>query len=61
MSAVADKKKHDHRQSLWAIAGGHVLWCYQCGAWKLARDAENKWQKPAGIGGTNPAMKETER
>ncbi len=26
--------KHDHRQSLWIICGGHILWCYRCGAWR---------------------------
>lgn len=53
-------KKHDHRQSLWIIAGGHLLWCYQCGAWRLNRDIygedAGKWHKPTGIGGPNPAM-----
>ena len=23
--------KHDHRSSLWIIAGGAIIWCYQCG------------------------------
>lgn len=52
-------KKHDHRGSLWIIAGGHVLWCYQCGAWKLNRTGEPRtWNKPSGIGGENPAMRQ---
>lgn len=55
------KPKHDHRQSLWIIAGGHILWCYQCGAWKMNHHGESAkrepWNKPTGIGGPNPAMK----
>lgn len=51
-------KQHDHRKSLWLIAGGHIAWCYQCGAWKLnTKDAPRMWNKPTGIGGINPAMK----
>jgi len=50
--------KHDHRQSLWLIAGGAICWCYQCGAWKMnAADTPRRWHKPSGIGGENPAMK----
>lgn len=47
------KKRHDHRQSLWAIAGGFVLWCYQCGAWRV-NSSHGIWHKPTGIGGKNP-------
>jgi hypothetical protein len=57
------KRRHDHRQSLWIIAGGHVLWCYQCGAWKMNRYRESKrepWNKPTGIGGPNPALAQLE-
>ncbi len=51
--------RHDHRQSLWLIAGGRICWCYQCGAWKMnAADAPRGWHKPSGIGGENPAMKD---
>jgi hypothetical protein len=53
------KKKHDHRQSMWLIAGGAACWCYQCGAWKLnLQGAPRGWEKPTGIGGPNPAMRE---
>ncbi len=49
------RKRHDHRQSLWLIAGGHLAWCYQCGAWKLNHpEAKRTWNKPTGIGGPNP-------
>lgn len=53
------QKKHDHRQSLWLIAGGYVAWCYRCGAWKENKsDAPRAWHKPTGLNGENPAMKE---
>jgi hypothetical protein len=52
-------KRHDHRQSLWIIAGGYILWCYQCGAYKPnVANGQRGWTKPVGIGGENPAMKE---
>jgi hypothetical protein len=51
------KPRHDHRQSTWLIAGGLVVWCYQCGAWRLNTSAGSQWQRPAGIGGENPAMR----
>ena len=55
---MADDKRHDHRASMWLIAGGTVMWCYQCGAWKLnLPNARREWHKPTGIGGPNPAMK----
>jgi hypothetical protein len=51
-------KKHDHRQSLWIIANGDILWCYQCGAWRLNEHGRQyKWHRTSGIGGPNPAMK----
>lgn len=51
-------KKHDHRGSIWIIAGGNILWCYQCGAWRmnLPGRVPGGWHKPSGIGGANPAM-----
>lgn len=58
-------KKHDHRQSMWLIAGGHLAWCYQCGAWAFNLPLNERkalgplWNRPSGIGGPNPAMKET--
>lgn len=51
-------KKHDHRSSLWIIAGGYILWCYQCGAWRMNSGNREKWHRPTGIGGENPAMRE---
>lgn len=54
--AVKSKKRHDHRQSLWLIAGGTICWCYQCGAWRI--NAPNHiWNRPTGLYGINPAMK----
>ena len=49
-------RKHDHRGSLWIIAGGKVLWCYQCGAWRPNVAGRMQWNKPTGVGGANPAM-----
>ena len=54
---MSNKKRHDHRQSLWIVCGGLVLWCYQCGAWRLNMK-DGKWYRPVGVGGENPAMKE---
>lgn len=58
-------KRHDHRQSLWAIAGGTLLWCYQCGAWtrNVARlpGERGTWHKPTGLGGPNPAMHKADK
>jgi hypothetical protein len=49
--------KHDHKKSTWLIAGGAIIWCYQCGAYRVNREGRYKWHKPSGIGGENPAMK----
>jgi len=49
--------KHDHRQSIWLIAGGHIVWCYQCGAWRPNTPERMRWYKTTGIGGKNPALK----
>ena len=59
--AAAKKPKHDHRQSLWLIAGGAICWCYQCGAWRMNQPGRAQWHKPTGIGGPNPAMLDVER
>lgn len=48
--------KHDHRQSLWLIAGGAICWCYRCGAWRRNTPEHRKWHKPTGPQGENPAM-----
>lgn len=59
MNKEQKNKKHNHRQSLWLIAGGKIAWCYQCGAWKINHEnAPRMWNKPTGIGGINPAMKD---
>jgi NMD protein affecting ribosome stability and mRNA decay len=49
------KKRHDHRQSLWiyAIGTAQMAWCYRCGA---IHNGE-KWTRPTGLKGENPAMK----
>jgi hypothetical protein len=52
-----NKTRHRHEQSLWIIAGGHLLWCYQCGAWRHNTPGRMLWHKPTGLGGINPAMK----
>lgn len=51
--------RHRHEQTMWLICGGSVAWCYQCGAWKynFKTTEPNRWQKPTGLGGPNPAMK----
>lgn len=51
-------KRHDHRQSLWLIAGGFLLWCYRCGAFRDNLPGKRPWHKPTGLTGDNPAMKE---
>lgn len=51
------KKRHRHEQSMWIVAGGHLLWCYQCGAIRGTATG-TRWQKPSGIGGKNPALKD---
>jgi hypothetical protein len=50
-------KRHRHEQSMWIIAGGAWLWCYQCGAIRPNKPG-TRWQKPSGLGGPNPAMKD---
>ena len=52
----AHMKRHDHRRSIWVIAGGYIIWCYRCGAWK-ANSKQGEWQRPTGLNGSNPAMK----
>mgnify|MGYP006935479181 CR=1 FL=1 len=51
-------KKHRHDGSIWIIAGGALLWCYQCGAFRqnVGGRVAGGWHKPSGIGGENPAM-----
>lgn len=54
---VRQVAKHDHRQSLWIIAGGNLLWCYRCGAWRPNSPGRVMWHKPTGHDGDNPAMR----
>lgn len=61
-------KKHDHRGSIWIIANGRLLWCYQCGAWAYNVPAADKkamggpaWYRPTGLGGPNPATSKPKR
>ena len=57
MTVNANGKKvqrHDHRRSIWAIAGGAIIWCYRCGAWKL--NGGKPWHRPTGLRGENPAI-----
>jgi hypothetical protein len=56
-AVVRQALRHDHRKSTWIIAGGSILWCYQCGAWRSNVPGRMKWNKPTGIGGANPAIK----
>ena len=49
---------HDHRQSLWIIAGGALLWCYRCGAWRPNVAGKLRWHKPTGPNGENPACED---
>ena len=65
---AATPTRHRHERNSWVIAGGAVEWCYQCGAWRSLKPvngrsnvlmAATKWQRPSGVGGPNPALKET--
>ena len=48
---------HDHRGSVWLIAGGSIIWCYACGAWRPNVAGKLQWHKPSGDKAINPAMK----
>lgn len=56
MKYAATIKKHDHRRSLWIVAGGDLLWCYRCGAWRM-NATKGKWHRPTGPNGVNPAAR----
>lgn len=51
--------RHRH---FWIMSGGHLLWCYECGAVRNMKVILNTnecaplgcWVKPTGIGGDNP-------
>lgn len=51
-------KRHRHDHSMWLIAGGNWMWCYQCGAIRNSSAFGERWEKPTGIGGINPAMRD---
>lgn len=46
-----------HR-NFWAICGGSLLWCYECGALRrmspMFPEMVGPWTKPTGKGGENP-------
>lgn len=50
------KRYHDHRTSVWLIAGGNVVWCYVCGAWRYNKPGRQLWCKPTGDATKTPAM-----
>jgi hypothetical protein len=65
-SEAISKPRHRHERNSWLICGGHIEWCYQCGAWRNLRHvkqnilvAASKWHRPSGIGGPNPTLKES--
>ncbi len=53
-----------HNKS-WLVAGGHIEWCYQCGAIRIMRNhykingvtPASNWAKPTGLNGDNPYEK----
>jgi len=49
--------RHEHRRSIWVIAGGALLWCYRCGAWKpttVLGSGRPRWFRPTGPAGKEP-------
>jgi hypothetical protein len=54
--SVSNTAKHDHRQSSWIVAGGMMIWCYRCGAWRYNDGRRMRWFKPTGPNGKNPAV-----
>lgn len=53
---VPPKIKPCRHRHCWAFGTrpAQMLWCYECGAIK---NGEEKWVRPTGVGGPNPAMK----
>ena len=58
--SVPESARCRHRAT-WLVAGGHIEWCYECGAIRrLTTEAPNisiplgKWARPTGRGGENP-------
>lgn len=47
--------RHDHRRSMWLIAGGYWIWCYRCGAIRR-NGVKDRWVRPTGLDGPNPAV-----
>jgi hypothetical protein len=61
-------KSCKHRNA-WIINSGYGLWCYECGAYRQAKQIKDnvivplgkRWIKPTGIGGKNPFDKLVKR
>ncbi len=60
------KTRCRHERNSWLIAGGHVEWCFVCGAWRYMKKVgpnavtradppHDKWNKPSGDPKINPA------
>ena len=52
-----------HHNRCWLVAGGHIAWCYECGAIRKFAPIKGEtnavapvgcWVKPTGRGGRNP-------
>ncbi len=59
--------KCKHRKS-WIVCGGHLEWCYQCGAIRqlvktgpAASTVGGPWTCPTGVDGDNPATSEAKK
>lgn len=56
--------KHRHERTSWLIMGGHIEWCYVCGAYRQMEVSKttnavwpmikNGWHKPSGNPDVNP-------
>lgn len=57
MSEPTKRCRHRH---FWVFAcmPAKMLWCYQCGA---VKNGTERWVRPTGADGPNPAMKEAPR
>ena len=60
MKDLVGRRNCRHNKN-WSIAGGYILWCYECGAIrKMSLNIINVfypvgcWVKPTGCGGKNP-------
>ncbi len=56
------KQRCRHERNSWLLAGGHIEWCFACGAWRQMTvtdrgvyPAEKRgWYKPSGDPKVNP-------